>query len=564
MPSNLRLKALVVAMGLAAGSAAFAATPSAVLANTSVVTQATPLRTGDSVVGPMALTQSMRVTLSLKWRNAAQLQAFIANPYHKNLTRAEFVAQYGPSAAQVNQVKAFLSKQGFHNIKVSPDNLLVSGEAPVSTVQSAFNTSMVNVRTQSGRMAFANSTPARLPNTLNGVVQEILGLQTVHRFHVLPHTEATGSATGHNPTQFAAIYNAGSTATASTINVGIITSGSVTQTQTDFKTFLSQNGLPSIPMNVVKVDGGGSSTSGTTEWDLDSQDIVGIAGNVKALYLYDTASLSTQDLVDDFDTAETDDVVRVVNVSIGGCETSAETNGAATGDSIFEAADAEGMTFSVSAGDSGADECGGSTPEASWPANSQYVVAVGGTELYTSGTTWESETVWNNLNQNEGATGGSPSVYEPMPSWQKNIGQNAGHTTRGVPDVAFDASPNSGATIIVNGSTEQVGGTSLASPLFAGMFALAVQKHGPYGLANPALYAARTTAYDITKNDLATYPGAVRVDYVNGVDASDGYVYSARWFDDDGPLTIHVRPGYDDVTGVGSPNGATWLNALTQ
>ena len=291
MPSNLRLKALVVAMGLAAGSAAFAATPAAVLANTSVVTFATHMRAGDSVVGPMALTQSMRVTMSLQLRNKAQLEAFVANPHHANLTHAEFLAKYGPTQAQVARVKAFMRQQGFHNLKVSPDNMLVSGEAPVSAVQTAFHTSLVNVRTKHGRMAFANSTVARIPNSLNDVVHQVLGLQNVHRFHVLPHTQATGSATSHSATSFAQIYNAGSTATASTIPVGIITSGSMTNVLSDFKSFLSQNGLASIPMNVVKVDGGGSSTSGDAEWDMDSQSIVGVSGGVKALYMYDTASL---------------------------------------------------------------------------------------------------------------------------------------------------------------------------------------------------------------------------------------------------------------------------------
>jgi len=130
MPSNPRLKALVVAMGLAFGSTAIAASPS-VGSATAVVTQATRLRAGDSVVGPMALTKPMRVTISLHWRNEAQLKSFIAQPRHKNLSHAEFMAEYGPTVAQVNQVKAFLHKQGF--IVVTRDNLLVSGEVSVAT-----------------------------------------------------------------------------------------------------------------------------------------------------------------------------------------------------------------------------------------------------------------------------------------------------------------------------------------------------------------------------------------------------------------------------------------------
>lgn len=94
------------------------------------------------------------------------------------------------------------------------------------------------------------------------------------------------------------------------------------------------------------------------------------------------------------------------------------------------------------------------------------------------------------------------------------------------------------------------------------MCALAIQKHGPYGLANPALYATQGASLDITKTDLGPYPGAVRVDYKNGVDATGGYTYTARWLDFDELLTIHVVPGYDNVTGVGSPKDAAWLTSV--
>ena len=101
------------------------------------------------------------------------------------------------------------------------------------------------------------------------------------------------------------------------------------------------------------------------------------------------------------------------------------------------------------------------------------------------------------------------------------------------------------------------------------MFALAVQKHGAFGLANPALYspAVRAAMVDIaprgSQDDPLTNPvGAVRPDFVNGVDGSDGYVYSVRLFDYDSVLSIHVRDGYDDVTGLGVPDGTAWIGAL--
>jgi subtilase family serine protease len=112
-------------------------------------------------------------------------------------------------------------------------------------------------------------------------------------------------------------------------------------------------------------------------------------------------------------------------------------------------------------------------------------------------------------------------------------------------------------------SEYRIGGTSLASPLMAGFMALVQQKAGRViGFANPLIYTkAGTAAYhDVAP---ATGLGAVRTDYVNGIDASDGYRYSLRSLSDDAPLTIHTRTGYDDVTGVGSPNGTAFLAALS-
>ena len=105
-------------------------------------------------------------------------------------------------------------------------------------------------------------------------------------------------------------------------------------------------------------------------------------------------------------------------------------------------------------------------------------------------------------------------------------------------------------------------GIALASgaPLFAGVMALADQAAGaPHGFANPALYGASASAFhDVAGNPLSA--GVVRVDYVNGENAADGTSTTLRTLNDTG--TIKVRPGYDDVTGRGTPNGSTFLDAL--
>ncbi|GGB47669.1 serine protease [Flexivirga endophytica] len=257
---------------------------------------------------------------------------------------------------------------------------------------------------------------------------------------------------------------------------------------------------------------------------------------------------------------------------------------------------AEGISLFFSSGDDG-DETGGvagATPTPDWPASSPYVTAVGGTSLGVSQTNsrifelgWQTgkstlkDGAWTPPQPGTymyGAGGGTSRLFA-QPAYQKGVVPNSisqvygGPAMRTVPDVAALADPTTGMLVgqtqlFPDGHSDyseyRIGGTSLASPLFAGMWALAVQNHGAYGLANPTLYGASAASNDITKDQRAAYPGTIRVDYVNGVDAADGYSYTARSFDDDEPLTIHVRQGYDDVTGVGSPAGTAWLDAVTK
>ncbi|MBS0432663.1 MAG: PKD domain-containing protein [Proteobacteria bacterium] len=526
MARKFPLKALVVAMSLAAGAAANAATVAS-----PAIAGATVLRQGDAVAGPLAISSPMHIVVGLKLQNKAELDALVAQRGFKPLSGAQFAARYSPTQAQAQAVANFLKASGFINIVIAPNRLLVSGDATAGDVQRAFGTALVSVKTHDGRLAYANSQAAVVPTSLQSIVGSVLGLQTVHMAHtnyvVAPRIRtanltAASSEVGHNPTDFPSIYNAGSTATASTIPVGVITQGSMTKVQTDFTSFLSKNGYATIPLNIVKVNGGGTGTSGDAEWDLDTQDIVGMSGGVKALYLYDIPTLSDADLTAGFNQAVSDNVVKVINVSIGGCETNAEVSGLAEDDSIFEQATAQGQTFSISTGDSGADECGdgGTTP--SWPANSQYVVAVSGTGLFTNGTTsWANEVVWNELAKGEGATGGSPSKYEPQPSWQNGVGQNAGNTHRGLGDIAFDGDPESGAIVIVHGANEQIGGTSLASPLFVGLWARALATKSSLGFAAPLIYSDAGGNYaadfhDVTSGNNSGETAAVGWDYPTG------------------------------------------------
>jgi kumamolisin len=161
------------------------------------------------------------------------------------------------------------------------------------------------------------------------------------------------------------------------------------------------------------------------------------------------------------------------------------------------------------------------------------VLACGGTKLVGSGTSIQSEVVWNELAASEGATGGGVSAMFALPSWQakSNVPAPAnGSGGRGVPDVAGDADPTTGYNVLVDGQSSTIGGTSAVAPLWAGLIALANAKNGRNaGFINPTLYSSTGAFRDITSGN-------------NGA--------------------FSAGPGWDACTGLGSPRGAQVIQAL--
>jgi pseudomonalisin len=564
MPSNLRLKTLIVAMGLVAlgnsmGVAAQPVASGAIAAATSsalvALHPAVALRNGDKVVGPLAFSQPIHVVVTLKLRNEQQLDQYIAKPGFKPLTSAQFNAQYAPTAAQAQQVADFLTKAGFNNVKIDANNALVEADGQADTAQAAFSTNFVHVKTHDGRDAYANSSAVQIPASLQGIVHAVLGMQNVHRSSVFArrldpilahiqasHPEASGTAVGHQPSDFPVIYSASSLAAVTSVKVGSVSSGTLANVLSDLKSTDS-----GVTINIENDnDTSSGSNTGDGEWDLDSQDIIAFTG-VKSYYFYNAASLDDSDLQTDYAKVVSDNLLSAIDVSLGECETDAQSDGsAASNDTTFKQAVAQGQTFFVSAGDSGANECtSGVTP--SWPASSQYVTAVGGTELYTSGTTtWSSETVWNNLSENEGATGGSPSTFEPIPSWQKGVAGITNQTYRGVPDIAFDASPDSGALVTVDGeANQQIGGTSLAAPLAVGFWSRVLQANGTsLGFAAPVIYKvaqSSSTNYANAFHDVTSGNN-------DGETAGTGWDYTTGW----GSVVVSQ---FSSLAGGGSSSG---------
>ncbi len=511
-------------------------------ATTWVQTQSHPVDTSMATPGvAMQAGESIHIAVSLQVRDKTALDAFSASVIagtSRPISSAEFMNRFAPTQKSVDAVVAHLKKAGFINIEVAPNNMLVTADGNAGTAKAGFNVDMKHYNVN-GRDAYAATTDAVVPQELGSIVLAVHGLQTVHLSHTTlvkaapkaatPNAKTLASETGHSPAAWPTIYNATGIPNAANTTIGIISSGSMTQTGKDLATFVSQAGFASPTVSYVYAGSKGTSTSGTPEWDIDSQDSLGAAGGVvKSMVFYVASSLSDAALTTAYNTAVSADTAKVINVSLGECETDAKSSGSeATDDQIFETAVSQGQTFAVAAGDSGSYECGGRTSAQSYPAVSPYVIAVGGTTLSTTSSgTWSSETVWacssSSNCANDGGTGGGPSTTESAPSWQVSSGVLGSSTKRGVPDIAFDANPESGSTPIIDGTAQQYGGTSLATPIFVGFWAR-IQSANSNSLVFPAtaLYKygsanESTVFHDITSGSNGGYSAKSGWDYTTG------------------------------------------------
>lgn len=251
---------------------------------------------------------------------------------------------------------------------------------------------------------------------------------------------------------------------------------------------------------------------------------------------------------------------------------------------------AEGIGIYFSSGDNSDESLVEGYRTTDWPASSPYVTAVGGTSLavgannnYLFETGWGSTTSsWTGSTWSPAppgnwiyGSGGGVSTLFPEPSYQQGIVPSSvfstqGRTGRAVPDIAAIGDPNTGYLVgetqtFPDGTTRyaeyRIGGTSLSSPIIAGIMALADQAAGhPHGFANPLFYSLVNTSAFTDIVSPASPVAVVRANYVNSVDASAGTAYALRTMNQ--TLSLQTTPGYDDVTGLGTPT-KTFLSALS-
>jgi kumamolisin len=450
------------------------------------------------------------------------------------LSRAAFAKQYGADPESLKLVKAFAKEFALKTgARIGPCLLQLTGSA--AAMQKAFGVTLV----QQGGMRVRTGS-IMLPAELEGHVEAVLGLDNRPQAKAHFRTLAKASAgVSYTPVQVAQLYQfpAGAKATGQTI--GLIELGGGFRAA-DITAYFKTLGLPAPTVTAVSVDKGkntpGNANGADGEVMLDIEVSASVAtGAAVAVYF---APNTDQGFIDAITTAvhDTKNKPSVISISWGGPESSWTSQSLTALNSACQAAATLGVTITVAAGDDGStDGVTGTSNNVDFPASSPYVLACGGTKLTGSGTTIQSEVVWNELASNEGATGGGVSTVFALPTWQANAGVPKATTTtggRGVPDVCGDADPETGYSVRVDSQTLVIGGTSAVAPLWAGLIALANAKNKvAAGFINPTIYTAgaKKAFRDITSGN-------------NGA--------------------FTAGPGWDACTGQGSPIGTAIISLL--
>ncbi|MGP8252143.1 MAG: protease pro-enzyme activation domain-containing protein [Terracidiphilus sp.] len=502
------------------------------------------------MLGRLPASQSMNLVLVLPLRNQDELEGLLSDlynsnspSYHQFLTVDEFTARFGPTQDDYNSLIDFAHQNGLTIVSTSRNrvNLQVSGT--VANIEHALNVHMnVYQHPTESRTFYA---PDREPSvSLPFQLWHVAGLDNFS----IPHPAGlerrpagsrakSGATTGSGPSasflgsDMRAAYYGGSL-TGSGQSLGLLEYYGTDLT--DLTTyFTNAHQTNNVPITLLSTDGTSTScvykACDDTEQTLDMTQAIGMAPGLSSLVMYVGSTDSA--IFNAMATASP------LNAQLSSSWTWSPAD-PSTDNPYFEEFAAQGQNLFQAAGDSGKWTASGSGSEI-YPADSVYVTTVGGTDLDTSsaGGPWSSETAWV-----DGGGGISPHDYA-IPSWQTTAAagcSSCSKTYRNGPDV----SANANFTFYVCADQEactanDYGGTSFATPMWAGYLALVNQQsvangNKTLGFINPSLYTiGESSSYDSDFHDITS--------------GSNGF---------------SATTGYDLATGWGSPNGSGLINAL--
>ena len=578
--------------------------------------------------GRMAATtqlQQMTIHFSRSATQQAALDALIqaqqnpASPqYHQWLEPDQFAAQFGAADADIAKVQTWLASQGFSVGEVSRNRSEITFSGSIAQVEAAFATEM-HYFMVGGEKHFGPSIDVSVPAAFSSAVLGVGHLSDwkprAHSVKIDPHF--TSSQTGSNFVQpgdvaviydIAPAYSAGYTGNGQTIAV----MGQSNVVLSDISNFQTAAGVPVRAPNVILMPGTGTSqvfTGDESESDLDLEYSSGIAKGATILFVY-TGNNPNYGVFDALDYTISNKLAPIISISYGGCEANLGQTIYQTVNGYLQQAAAQGQSVVASAGDSGSLDCYGDTaltsavqaaPAVDFPASSQYVTGLGGTEYLAADvakgntTYWQAqstsdiiasaksyipEQAWNDDTATSGLSsgGGGVSIFTAQPSWQTGVPGITAGSFRLVPDIALASSPNnagylycsSDRTTGITGSCSNgfrdssnsnltvVGGTSVATPIVAGMLAIINQKTNTTyaGVVNAELYKLASTP--------ATYASAFHDINTGNNGCVTGTTYPTS-FNTNGTVATYgpacpsatagqfaATTGYDEATGLGS------------
>jgi subtilase family serine protease len=499
-----------------------------------------------SIIGNLNPNQNLYVLVTLKYNNEAQLNQFLSlvqNPhsryYHDYLTKQQFVNEYSPNQVQYDTVVSYFASQGIRTTTF-PDRVTIQLYGSVAQYESAFHTT-ISVLKLNKETFYAPTSQVYLPNYIAPLVVGIAGLNTQFRAHFNLHVGSlfTGSGSSQDlygsdlqvPYQLNQLYKKGYPTTETVATIlwgGVDSSGNQVGAfdPSDISSYFQQTlpaGEPKPTIMGYPIDGaaapGSSSLNDQTqanyESSLDLEMVGSTAPGVTAIEVYgpgNTSGGSMGELDDAFAyilSPPSNASASIRNALSNVVAISNSWGGGDANDSTWQSleqqAAARGITILVSSGDGG-NANGNTSP--SFPAtvgfNTYGSLAVGGTQAILTGspssdgtgtTGFQTQTVWyNSPNPGAGSQGGD-SVMFAEPSWQKasadansqiTANPTNGVVGRGTPDIS---AIGANMEMEVGGQMQPIWGTSVASPLAAGVVATMDYYMGKnLGFMDPLVY----------------------------------------------------------------------------
>jgi uncharacterized protein (TIGR03437 family) len=498
--------------------------------------------------------------------------------FRKWLTPEEYADRFGASRADLSKIAAWLKSEGCEIVTTARGRRWIAFNATAQQIQSALHTEIHQYRVN-GELHFANATEPSVPAA---IAPFTIGFDGLDDFKLKPPARRVKAIPdlyyqGENvlaPGDLWIIYDVlplfSSAIGVSGTGMKLAVIGQSDVNLADIATYRNDFDLPVNPPVKMLVPGAtdpGIIAGDAGESDLDLEMTGAIAPNAEILFIYSQTTLKSVTYAID------QAIAPVVSYSYAGCEAEQSASIIAMLEPLAQQGNAQGMTWLAASGDLGAAACDvGHTVAQDGiavmvPASVPEVTGVGGTTFAEGyGTTFWSQTNgpyygnsalsyipevgWNDSNSSEiASSGGGMSTIYARPAWQIAPGVPGG-SVRYVPDVAMAASANhDGYFTIENGGAGIHGGTSAATPVFAGIVLLMNQYLGTNGLGNinPNLYKLASTTNGVF-HDVTT--GSNFIACVAGTNGCIG-----------GMLGYSCGAGYDMVTGLGSVDAYNMIYA---